>query len=130
MGGQGGPGGGMGGQGGPVGVMGGPGVVSAGPTGPQVGPDTFLPGQSNIKTRDLLYRLVISQLFYDGYQQVAVALSNIGQLVGLLRESWTQVEPPSHSSPSPHRPALPALRPPDAGARHDHRDLAIASNYV
>ena len=37
------------------------------------------PGQSSIKTRDILYRLVISQLFYDGYQQVAVALSNIGK---------------------------------------------------
>merc|ERR1719266_1300675 len=39
--------------------------------------EPFIPGQSTIKTRDILYRLVISQLFYDGYQQVAVALSNI-----------------------------------------------------
>ena len=30
-----------------------------------------------IQSRDLLYRLIISQLFYDGYQQVAVTLSNI-----------------------------------------------------
>eukprot|EP00088_Acartia_fossae_P026457 TRINITY_DN27295_c0_g1_i1.p1 TRINITY_DN27295_c0_g1~~TRINITY_DN27295_c0_g1_i1.p1 ORF type:complete len:439 (+),score=113.58 TRINITY_DN27295_c0_g1_i1:18-1334(+) len=30
-----------------------------------------------VKTRDLLYRLIISQLFYDGYQQVAVTLSNM-----------------------------------------------------
>ena len=34
------------------------------------------PGEM-IQTRDLLYRLIISQLFYDGYQQVAVTLSNI-----------------------------------------------------
>jgi len=30
-----------------------------------------------IHSRDLLYRLIISQLFYDGYQQVAVTLTNI-----------------------------------------------------
>ncbi|XP_023333349.1 cleavage stimulation factor subunit 1 [Eurytemora carolleeae] len=30
-----------------------------------------------IQTRELLYRLIISQLFYDGYQQVAVTLSNM-----------------------------------------------------
>jgi len=30
-----------------------------------------------IHSRDLLYRLIISQLFYDGYQQVAVSLSNM-----------------------------------------------------
>ena len=30
-----------------------------------------------IQTREVLYRLIISQLFYDGYQQVAVTLSNI-----------------------------------------------------
>ena len=34
------------------------------------------PGEM-IQTRDLLYRLIISQLFYDGYQQVAVTLSNM-----------------------------------------------------
>ena len=33
-----------------------------------------------VKTRDLLYRLIISQLFYDGYQQVAVTLSNMGKI--------------------------------------------------
>lgn len=32
-----------------------------------------------IQTRELLYRLIISQLFYDGYQQVAVTLSNMGK---------------------------------------------------
>ena len=30
-----------------------------------------------MRNRDLLYRLVISQLFYDGYQQVAVQLTNM-----------------------------------------------------
>jgi len=30
-----------------------------------------------VQSRDALYRLIISQLFYDGYQQVAVTLSNI-----------------------------------------------------
>ena len=33
-----------------------------------------------IQTRELLYRLIISQLFYDGYQQVAVTLSNMGNI--------------------------------------------------
>ena len=62
-----------------------PGLLGSGPpTAPQqqqtiVG-EPFIPGQSSIKTRDILYRLVISQLFYDGYQQVAVALSNIGEM--------------------------------------------------
>lgn len=35
---------------------------------------------SVIKNKDLLYRLIISQLFYDGYQQVAVQLSNMLQI--------------------------------------------------
>ena len=62
-----------------------PGLLGSGPpAAPQqqqtiVG-EPFIPGQSSIKTRDILYRLVISQLFYDGYQQVAVALSNIGEM--------------------------------------------------
>lgn len=30
-----------------------------------------------MRNRDLLYRLMISQLFYDGYQQVAVQLTNM-----------------------------------------------------
>ena len=59
-----------------------PGILGGGPpSAPQQQPiigEPFIPGQSSIKTRDILYRLVISQLFYDGYQQVAVALSNIG----------------------------------------------------
>jgi len=37
-----------------------------------------LPGNI-IQTRELLYRLMISQLFYDGYQQVAVQLSGMVQ---------------------------------------------------
>ena len=37
-----------------------------------------------VKTRELLYRLIISQLFYDGYQQVAVTLSNMGKLFGIF----------------------------------------------
>ena len=63
-----------------------PGLLGSGPPSgqpqqqqPIIG-EPFIPGQSSIKTRDILYRLVISQLFYDGYQQVAVALSNIGML--------------------------------------------------
>jgi len=50
----------------------GPPVVVA---GPQLG-ENYQPGNI-IQARELLYRLVISQLFYDGYQQVAVTLSNI-----------------------------------------------------
>ena len=53
----------------------GPGVVSA---GPQLG-ENYQPGNV-IQARELLYRLMISQLFYDGYQQVAVTLSNISKL--------------------------------------------------
>ena len=42
-------------------------------------PDIQIPANI-IQTRELLYRLIISQLFYDGYQQVAVTLSNMGRL--------------------------------------------------
>ena len=74
----------MGGGGGmaqpPPGILGG--VPPSAPQ-PIIG-EPFIPGQSSIKTRDILYRLVISQLFYDGYQQVAVALSNIGRLVKVI----------------------------------------------
>ena len=42
------------------------------------GHDTTMQMPTNIvQQRDFLYRLIISQLFYDGYQQVAVTLSNI-----------------------------------------------------
>ena len=73
----------MGGGGGgmvqpPPGVLGGGGPPPSATQQPIIG-EPFIPGQSTIKTRDILYRLVISQLFYDGYQQVAVALSNIGK---------------------------------------------------
>lgn len=61
--------------------MGGAGFPPVGPQGPPVGgrdvPE-FVPG-SILKNREILYRLMISQLFYDGHQQVAVQLSNIIQ---------------------------------------------------
>ena len=65
-----------------------PGIHGVGPPSatqqqPIIG-EPFIPGQSSIKTRDILYRLVISQLFYDGYQQVAVALSNIGRFLKII----------------------------------------------
>ncbi|CAG2184536.1 CSTF1 [Mytilus edulis] len=34
-------------------------------------------GYAEIKQRELMYRLMISQLFYDGHQQLAVTLSNL-----------------------------------------------------
>lgn len=75
----------MGGGGGmaqpPPGILGG--VPPSAPQ-PIIG-EPFIPGQSSIKTRDILYRLVISQLFYDGYQQVAVALSNIGRFLKVIK---------------------------------------------
>ena len=76
-------------RGNPVGLLGnGPGVpVSAPhivgmPMNTQAGPGQLdmmqLPNNANIiQSRDFLYRLIISQLFYDGYQQVAMTLSNI-----------------------------------------------------
>ena len=75
----------MGGGGGgmaqpPPGVLGGGGPPPSSATQQPIIGEPFIPGQSTIKTRDILYRLVISQLFYDGYQQVAVALSNIGKI--------------------------------------------------
>jgi hypothetical protein len=36
----------------------------------------FVPGHV-MRTRDLMYRLIISQLFYDGHQQVALQLTNL-----------------------------------------------------
>lgn len=36
-----------------------------------------LGGDSEVKNRELMYRLMISQLFYDGHQQLAVQLSNL-----------------------------------------------------
>lgn len=45
-------------------------------------PDLQIPANI-IQTRELLYRLIISQLFYDGYQQVAVTLSNMGRFTVL-----------------------------------------------
>ena len=64
--------------------------------------EPFIPGQSSIKTRDILYRLVISQLFYDGYQQVAVALSNIGEMSISFLEHILTLYPqstPTHRAP-------------------------------
>jgi len=51
-------------------------VLPPPPQQPQ--PDNLLP-KNIIQARELLYRLIISQLFYDGYQQVAVNLSNLGK---------------------------------------------------
>jgi Cleavage stimulation factor subunit 1, dimerisation domain len=53
----------------------GPAVAAAPPTIIQ---ENTVP-KNIIQARDLLYRLIISQLFYDGYQQVAVTLSNMGE---------------------------------------------------
>ena len=84
-----------------------PGLLGSGPpAAPQqqqtiVG-EPFIPGQSSIKTRDTLYRLVISQLFYDGYQQVAVALSNIGEMSISFLEHILSLHPqstPTHLAP-------------------------------
>jgi cleavage stimulation factor subunit 1 len=36
--------------------------------------------KSEVRQRESLYRLMVSQLFYDGYQNVAVALSNLIQV--------------------------------------------------
>lgn len=48
---------------------------------PPNGPMDFPPSQqfsdNAVKSRDYLYRLMISQMFYDGYQPVAVQLTNI-----------------------------------------------------
>jgi len=65
---------------GPQPLMGGPPagpqpLMGSGQPQPLLG-ENYQPGNV-IQTRELLYRLVISQLFYDGYQQVAVTLSNI-----------------------------------------------------
>ena len=51
-----------------------PGVIVGAPTvtGPMSAADalgSYTPGNP-VKTRELLYRLIVSQLFYDGYQQV------------------------------------------------------------
>jgi hypothetical protein len=47
--------------------------------------DYNLPKDLNIKNdskfRENLYRLIISQLFYDGYQPIAVGLSNMVQVI-------------------------------------------------
>ena len=47
---------------------------------PPTGPMDFPPAQqfsdNAVKSRDYLYRLMISQLFYDGYQPAAVQLTN------------------------------------------------------
>ena len=58
-----------------------PTTVGAAASGPPVATtvsDLQIP-TNIIQTRELLYRLIISQLFYDGYQQVAVTLSNMGK---------------------------------------------------
>ena len=52
-----------------------PGGMMGGMMGP--GADMMTLPSNIVQSRDALYRLIISQLFYDGYQQVAVTLSNI-----------------------------------------------------
>ncbi len=37
--------------------------------------------KNEVKFRENLYRMIISQLFYDGYQHIAVGLSEIIQVV-------------------------------------------------
>ena len=44
---------------------------------PQPGATDGMMPSNIVQAREFLYRLIISQLFYDGYQQVAVTLSNI-----------------------------------------------------
>lgn len=51
-------------------------IVISFPCSPGASLGTFTPGNP-VKTRDLLYRLMVSQLFYDGHQQVAVQLTNL-----------------------------------------------------
>ena len=93
-----------------------PGILGGGPpSAPQQQPiigEPFIPGQSSIKTRDILYRLVISQLFYDGYQQVAVALSNIGEMSISFLEHILSL----YLLSSPHRPTVPPIGQADASA--------------
>ena len=36
--------------------------------------------KNDLKFRESLYRMIISQLFYDGYQSVAINLSNVIQV--------------------------------------------------
>ena len=43
---------------------------------PMMNPGDFTP-KNAIQSRDYVYRLIISQLFYDGYQQMAVQMSNM-----------------------------------------------------
>merc|ERR1719281_2439237 len=52
-----------------------PGGMMGGMMGP--GADMMTLPSNIVQSREVLYRLIISQLFYDGYQQVAVTLSNI-----------------------------------------------------
>lgn len=47
------------------------------PNGPMSFPHSQQFSDNAVKSRDYLYRLMISQLFYDGYQPVAVQLTNI-----------------------------------------------------
>ena len=67
--------------------------------GPPLGMGDLMSQMPNnaIHARDLLYRLIISQLFYDGYQQVAVTLSNI------VHADPPCPAQPTLSSTSPHR---------------------------
>ncbi len=71
------PGGHLGGGGFPPGP---PPPMPMAPAGePEMVPSGLDPGTGAVRTRDLLYRLMVSQLFYDGYQTVAVQLTNLLQ---------------------------------------------------
>merc|ERR1739847_3314 len=67
------------------GPMSGPGPMPGpGPSGPPpMGGMNFTGEMPNfeqgnvIRTREIMYRLIISQLFYDGYSQAAIQLTNI-----------------------------------------------------
>jgi hypothetical protein len=61
----------------------GPAVAAAPPAIIQENTGAVAVPKNIIQARDLLYRLIISQLFYDGYQQVAVTLSNMGKFFNL-----------------------------------------------
>ena len=68
------------GPGGPPPFSGPAGMPPMGPMPPN-GPMAFPPAQqfsgNAVQSRDYLYRLIISQLFYDGYQPVAVQMTNV-----------------------------------------------------
>jgi hypothetical protein len=49
--------------------------------------DFELNTKNELKFRDNLYRMIISQLFYDGYQSIAIGLSGLIQVKAPYRNS-------------------------------------------